>query len=553
MSAIATRVQKTSASPSVKHYAFRTQSLSALAPAREKLVNSTAEPSLTSLLLFGTLAGVILLLAGINYVNLTLARSLSRTREVGIRKAAGALRWQVTGQFLIESVLVSLFALGLAGVMWLGVQQLPSVQRYILNQTQQDGLLWVLFVGFTVTVGLVAGLIPARILSAYLPAQVLRGTISSNSIGKINWRKGLTIGQFSISLIFMVFVTVMYRQAIYMATATYGFQRERILNVPLAGQPYARLADSFRQQTGVEQVSAASVRMGLEFGDSQQLRKRRGGDSTNALSIAADAQFVPNLNLKVIAGKNLPPSVSDSAGRFVLLNQQAVAKLDLGTPSQAVGQTIWLNDSTDVQIIGVLKDFHFLNLKHAITPLVIRYQPDQFQIAQIRVKDGSPTIIPALMRAWRQLKTDAPFTYSWYDQELYDHHFHRDDTLFLALLAAMTLSIACLGLLGMVTYTMQTRTKEIGIRKVMGANVTQVVVLLSSNFVRMLVIAGLVGLPIGYWAGQLFLQEYTYKTAVGAGVLVFAFGTLLLIGGITIGLQTYRAALMNPVKSLRSE
>ena len=553
LSAIVSQVQKTSSSASDKKYAFRAQSLAALSPALEELVNSTAEPRLTGLLLFGALAVVILLLAGINYVNLTLTRSLDRTREVGIRKVTGAMRWQVTGQFLVESVTVALFALGLAGVMWLGVQQLPSVQRYIIGQTQQDSLLWLLFIGFTVIVGLVAGLIPARILSAYLPAQVLRGTVSNSSAKGINWRKGLIIGQFSVSLIFIVFVTVMYRQATYMATASYGFQREHILNVPLAGQPYARLANAFRQQTGVEYVSAASVRMGLDFGDSQQLRRRRGGDSTNAQLIAADAQFVPNLNLQVVAGKGLPPSVADSAGRFVLLNQLAVVKLGLGTPSQAVGQTIWLNDSTDVQIIGVLKNFHFLNFKHAITPLVIRYQPDLFQIAQIRVKDDSPAIILALAQAWKRFQPGVPFTYSWYDQELYDHHFHRDDNVFLALLTAMTLSIACLGLLGMVAYTTQTRTQEIGIRKVMGANVSQIVVLLSSDFVRMLVIAGLVGLPIGYWAGQLFLQEYTYKATIGVSLLVLAFGILLLIGGMTIGLQTYRAALMNPVKSLRNE
>ena len=553
LSAITAQVHKTSTATVTERYTFRVQPLSALSPAREALVNSTDEPRLSGLLLFGALAVVILLLAGINYVSLTLARSLDRTREVGIRKVVGALRWQVIGQFLIESVLVSLLALGLAAAMWQGVQQLPSVQRYIVGQTQQDALLWGLFVGFTLLVGLVAGLIPARILSAYLPVQVLRGAISHRATSRINWRKILIIGQFSISLIFMVFVTVMYRQSVYMATASYGFQREHILNVPLAGQSYGRLADAFRQQSGVELVSAASVRMGLDFGDSQSLRKRRGGDSTNAQLIAADAQFVATMNLTVVAGKNLPPSVGDSAGRFVLLNQQAVGKLNLGTPAQAVGKTIWLNDSTDVQISGVLKDFHFLNLKHAITPLVIRYQPDRFAFAQLRIKDSSPATVATLSQVWKGLKADAPFTYSWYDQELYDHHLHRDNNLFLALLTAMTLSIACLGLLGMVSYSTQTRTKEIGIRKVMGANVSQVLVLLSADFVRMLAIAGLVGLPIGYWAGQLFLDEYAYKTAVTVGLLGFAFGTLLLLGGMMIGLQTYRAALMNPVKSLRNE
>lgn len=553
LSALVARVRKTHPVVDQQPYTFRVQPLAALSPAREALVNGTMEPRVTSLLLFSGLAIVILLLAGINYVNLTLARSLDRTREVGIRKTVGALRWQVMGQFLIESALVSLLALGLAGIMWQGVQQLPSVQRYILDQTQEDGLLWLLFIGFAILVGVVAGFIPARILSSHRPAQALRGPVSNPSASGFSWRKGLIIVQFSVSLIFMVFVLVMNRQATYMATATYGFQREHILNVPLAGQPYSRLANAFRQQSGVEQVSAASVRMGLDFGDTQSLRKQRRGDSTNAQLIAADAQFVPNLNLELLAGKNLPPSVADSAGRLVLLNQQAVAQLGLDTPAQAVGQTLWLNDSTDVQVVGVLKDFHFLNLKHAITPLVIRYQPNRFQIAQVRVKDGAPTVISALGKTWKGFASNTPFTYSWYDQELYDHHLHHDDNVFLGLLTVLTLSIACLGLLGMVTYTTQTRTKEIGIRKVMGANISQVLVLLSIDFMRMLVIAGLVGLPIGYWAGQLFLQEYAYKIAVGANLLLLAFGTLLAIGGITIGLQTYRAALMNPVKSLRNE
>ncbi|MGV3561345.1 ABC transporter permease [Larkinella arboricola] len=539
-------------------YGFRAQALTEITPDLEDLISITGAGATTigSLLSFGAVALVILLLAGFNYINLTLARSLSRAREVGVRKATGALRSQLMGQFLVESTVIVLIALGLAYLLLIAVEPLPIVQRLTQN-TRYDAMLWLYFILFALATGAVAGLVPARVLSAYQPMQVLRGQIGPRLLRGISWRKALIVVQFSVTLTAAIFMLVMYRQFSYMGSGDYGFNRENILNIPLTGSAadlgkYRLLANSLSKQVGVERVAAVSESMG-HYGDGWQIRRERGGNTVRIESFAVDHNFVPSMRLTVVAGQNLPVSASDSAGHFILINETAVRALQLGNPQQAVGQTLWL-DSTDVQVAGVLKDFNFMSFKWNIMPLMVRYEPKRFRMLHVSVADGaSETVLPRVETLWKQVNPQEPLSYGWYQEELYEQHMHWDDQLFFYLLIGMALSIACLGLLGMVTYTTETRTKEVGIRKVMGATVMQIVVLLSKSFVGLLLIAGLIALPIGYSLGRLFLQEFAYHVSVGIETLGVCFGAMLLIGGLTIGIRTYRAALANPTDSLRNE
>ncbi len=533
-------------------YALRSQVLSGISPAREELRNGTWEPTLGGLLAIGGLALVILLLAGFNYVNLTLARSLSRAREVGVRKVAGALRSQIVGQFMAESVLLSLLALGCAYVFLTAMELLPSVLRST-QTVQRDGTLWLFFLGFALLTGLVAGLVPARVLSGYQPVQVLRGQVGPRLFRGMGLRKGLMVTQFVVSLVFMVFVAVMYRQFQYMATASYGFDRENSLSIAIAPTDYRRLAHTIAQLPGVERVAATSSPLGFRSSYTRLSPDRnRNYIPSNVYSI--DRNFVENMGLTFLAGQNLPVSASDSAGYFVLLNEKAATALTFKSARAAVGQLLWLEDSTEVQVVGVLNNFNYQNLSQPLRPLMLRYQPDEFRYLNVKVEPGARTrVIPALEQAWKQLNPQEPFVWQWVDEELYNHHLHLDDLSVSGLLVFMALSIACLGLLGMVTYTTTTRIKEIGIRKIMGANATQIVTLLSRDFVRLLLLAGVIALPLGYAAGRLFLHEFAHHIDIGVGLLGTCLGVMLLVGGLTIGWQTYRAALTDPARSLRSE
>ncbi|GAA4410532.1 ABC transporter permease [Nibrella viscosa] len=535
-------------------YSFRPQALTKVSPGLEELAMSTYEREIGGLLVEIGVGLLTLLLAAFNYINLTLARSLSRAREVGIRKVAGALRWQLMGQFMAESVVLSLLALGLAYVMLQFVKPMPFVQQWLIGGVQWDETLWVVFILFSIVTGLLAGLVPARVLSGFQPAQVLRSTMGLRVLRGISLRKSLIVAQFTISMIALIFLLTMGRQQHYMATADYGFRREGILTMPINGIPYQRLAHEFNQLSGVERVSATSGLFG-SFGDTQVFRmKQTASDSMMAFTFAVDHQFVPNINLSVLAGQNLPASASDTAGRFILINEEAVKAFRLGSVGEAVGKSLWLNDSTELQIAGVLKDFRFTSFAWSIKPLVLRYQPSQFRYLNIGVAKGvEDAVLADAMTVMKKLTPYEPFTGQWYDDFLYQRHNHREDLDFLSLLTGLALSIACLGLLGMVTYTTETRTKEVGIRKVMGANVAQIIALLSWDFVKLLLIASAIALPLGALAGMAFLINFAYHVSIGIETLGLCFLVMLLLGGLTIGWRTYRAASANPVQSLRTE
>ena len=533
-------------------YTLRTQRLTRISPAREELRNSTWEPTLGGLLGVGGMALLILVLAGFNYVNLTLARSLSRAREVGVRKVAGALRTQIVGQFIVESVLLSLLALGLAYVFLLGMELLPPILRST-QSVQRSATLWLAFVGFALLTGVVAGLVPARILSGYQPTQVLRGHFGPRLFRGMGFRKALMVMQFVVSLVFMVFAMVMYRQFQYMATASYGFDRENSLSIPVPSTNYRLLAAKLAQQTGVQRVAATSSPLGFHA-DYTRISADHFRNIIPVNAFAVDRNFIENMGLTVLAGQNLPVSASDSAGRFVLLNEKAVEQLRFKSPQAAVGQLLWLADSTEVRIVGILRDFNYQNLSQPLRPLLLRYQPNAFRYLNIKIDRGvRAAIVPKLERAWKALNPTEPFTYEWTDETLYNHHLHLDDLSVLGLLVGMALSIACMGLLGMVTYTTATRTKEVGIRKVMGATVGQLVALLSRDFVKLLLVAGLIALPLGYAVGRLFLHEFAHHITIGIGILGGCFAAMLLAGSLTIGWRTYRAAQSNPVNSLRAD
>ena len=546
-------------SPNQTSYSLRTQALTRISPSRESLRQPMMNEYHYSNLLSEFIVGLItLLLAGFNYVNLTLARSIGRAREVGVRKVVGALRWQVMGQFLAESVILALLALGLAYGMAEVIRTLPIPNYWFMVKLKWDVTLWLILIGFTLITGLLAGLAPARILSGFEPAQVFRSYTGLRVIRGLSFRKTLIVVQFTISLVAMIVLVTLVRQFRYFSTADYGFRRERVLNIRIGDQPAQRMINELNQLAGVERVTATSNLLS-ELHDSRYVRRERNGrDSAKAALVAIDSNFLQTMGLTLLAGRNLPTNNGAASrgqkSRFALINEEAVRTFQLGNPGEAVGRSLWLNDSTEVQVAGVLKSFRFAWLTEPIKPLLLVHQPRQFRYVSVAVAQGAEqTILAETKRIWKGLLPYEPFTGEWFDDHLSRKYDNSEFINLLSLLIGMSLSIACLGLLGIVTYNTQMRVKEVGIRKVMGATVAQIVTLLSWDFVKLLLIAGLIAYPLGYLAGTALLSYIAYRVSIGFETLGLCLGLLLFVGSLTIGLRTYRAAQANPRDSLRTE
>lgn len=537
-------------------YTFRVQPLASISPTREALRNGTHEPARLELLIELGVGLLTLLLAGFNYINLTLARATNRAREVGIRKSAGARRWQVMGQFTTEAMILSLCALGLAYLMLLVISPMPSIQQYFIGGVRQDATLWFIFILFSLVVGFIAGLIPAWMLSGFDIVTVLRSSTGLRTIRGISLRKVLIVVQFTLTLIAVVFMTTMLRQNRFMARADYGFRREGVLLVPVSEANSQRLADNLSRQAGVQSIAHMSHRLGSAGGfmyTSVRLRKT-SSDSVRMSLMGVDAGFLPTMNLTLLAGQNLPKSVVDSVGQLVMINERAAYRLGFRDARTAVGQRFWLTDRQELTIIGVIKDFNHSTLARVLEPLILRYQPTTFRYLCVAVTPGYETAMLAKAKAvFRQIDPHQPFAGQWYTNYLEERHAHTNDTNVLLVLIGLALSIACLGLFGMVTYQAEIRTREVGVRKVLGATATQIVTLLARDFIKLLLIAATIALPIGYLYSRLILNNFAYHVDLGVETLGTCLLLLIGVGSLTIGWRTYLAAQTNPVNSLRTE
>ncbi len=542
----------------IKDLRFRRQLVSRISPDFQGLMNNPGVEPWFKLLVNIIMMLVIISLAIFNYTNLTLTRSLSRAREIGVRKVAGAARWQLILQLLMESVLLAFFALMIG---FLGLQLMKSFiyARWLTWEVQHPFILWLAFIGFTLFTGVVAGIAPARILSNGKPVLMLKGLLGSAVLPKLGFRKVLIVIQFVVSLVFMVFSAVMYSQFRYMATDNATFNRKNILNIPLADHnTYRLLSNEISKLSGVNSVGATSAPFNEGAEKAMITRNDRikaGMETLQAYKYAVDAAFIRNMRLAFVAGNNLPENSSDSLkGHFVVINEKAVQSLGLTDARNSIGQTIVL-DSSEMIVAGVVKNFNFMRYEMPVTPLVLQYDPHAFKTLSLSVQDGvkQEPLVASLQSLWKRLYPYEPFLYSWYEQQMYDDYMENEDLKLFGVIILIVFVIASLGMLGVVTHNMERRVKEVGVRKVMGAGVGQIIRLLSWSFVKLILIAALVGLPLGGFLGSLFLHIFTYRATPGIWVYAACLGSLSLVGMLTIGIQTYRTATSNPAITLRQE
>ncbi|MCD9017982.1 ABC transporter permease [Parachryseolinea silvisoli] len=528
---------------------FDLQALSSITPQASDLQREISRgPSRGSLLAEGGIVLIILLAACFNYTNLSVARALTRGKEVGIRKLSGAQRWQIVAQYVTEAILLAFIALFLANVILAPILQYkPFNDGYEMVPDVTISLrLLLMFVGFAVFVGMLAGALPAWILSAFQPARVLRGVGNHKLMGGISLRKALTVFQFSLSLVILVFLATFYRQFDYMANADVGFTTAGVALVPAGSHPEAA-ETAFRTLPGVRGTALTSGSVGA----TNQVKVSRSNRDEQGLSMeyhSSTAEWMKMMELEIVAGSALP----DHA-QTVVVNQKAVAAFEFNGPDAAIGSVIYLQDSIPVTIAGVVKDFYIHGYGNPIPPLVLQNNRDKLQFIALKTEQASPALTAKLKEEWKKLNPSASFEPIWLDEEMRKGNDQSAEISLLGFLGFMTVTIASLGLLGLVVYTVETRRKEVSVHKILGASVGNVVSLLSTSFFRLLIVSGAIALPVGYLLSTIFLANFANRVSVGAADLTLCFAFLLTIGLVTILSQTWRAALEDPARNLRSE
>ncbi len=535
-------------------------------PLSAPLLNEIATgmlPSSVGLFLV-VLALLVLVAAGFNYVNLSTARSLTRAREVGVRKAIGAHRQQVMGQFTAEAVVVACVAFAVALVLLQGLvpayNQLSIHQELAAQIDVTPGLmLYGLFALFALAVGAVAGLYPAWHLSRFQPARILKASAQQTpGFSGMTPRKVLIVLQFAIALIVIVTTTLVYRQAQHMARADTNFRTSGLVQVELQAADYGPFQQKARQLPGIEQVGAASD---VPLSGSMQsvgLQSDRTPEPLNhSLYYALDFEAMEAFDFPFVATGNWSEARFEG-GQTVVINETAVRELGFESPQAAVGQPVTLHRDTAraVQIIGVIEDFQFFFLESKARPVVFHYSPSDVQLALAQVAPGKEqAAIEQLRATWRQLDGTNPPSVRRYS-DVFGERFAAplaDASFVLGLGAGLAILISCLGLLGMATYTVQTRLREIGIRKAMGASVSSILSLLSKDVAGLVAIAVVAGLPVGWWINQLWLQNVAYRIELGWGTFALSAVGMLALALLAIGPQTIRAARLDPATTLRDE
>jgi len=520
----------------------------------------TALPAGVAYFLLG-LAFIILLTACFNYVGLTVSRALKRAREVGVRKLFGARRYQVFLQFLVEALIVSTVSMLGAIVLlaWLvpafnGMMFVVQTGTSLTVDFAADPGLYGILALFTVIIAIAAGVYPAFYLSKFKPARAVKGSGDLSGAGGSRMRKSLVVVQFSLSIIFIVITTTMFRQASFMVNADYGFEQKNIVNVQLFSVPFENFRNELSKSSNIEMVSGTNPLPAMGSRSDRWLRTPGMDDPIKGYAYSIDENFVGNLGLTILAGRNVSPDIASDRDRTVLVNEQFLARLDLGSPQEAIGGVFIVGDSTEMQIAGVLKNYQADVISIDTTPNFLRYNPDGLSWANVRIVPGRNAEAEEDIRAaWTKMGHARAIEFEEFESQLANNFMNllvKDVLNLVGFIAILALIIASLGLLGIATFNVERRTKEISIRKVLGASVADVIRLLTREFILLMTISLVISVPLAWLISNLWLQEFANRIDLGVGIFVFGVGSIMTIALLIISSQTMRAALENPVDNL---
>jgi putative ABC transport system permease protein len=513
----------------------------------------------TNLLVFSIVGIFVLLIAGVNFVNLTTARSSERAREVGIRKVAGAWRGELIGDFLGESVLQALIAFLLAVLL---CSLLIPVFNGLAGKPMSKGLLQhpgdlLIFLGIAAGIGLLAGIYPALVLSAFRPVVVLKGRFSAGSRGGM-LRRSLVVFQFVISIGFIAATFIIRAQLNYLRNHPLGFEDHQMLVLDTHGDEHKMtLKTEIGKLPGVLSTGLSSSTPGnggLLYSLSD-LENNKGVMQTGNLNIyLVDADYMRQYKLSLVAGRNFSTAFATDSTHAMIINETAAKELGYVDPQDAIGIR-FKSFGREGRVIGVMKDFNYYGLRDAISPLAMLVDANDANLLSVHVNTaGLPGTLAAIQKVWKKVAPNRPFSYYFEDEQF--NRQYADEERFGRLFAdfsVLAILISCLGLLGLSSYSTLQRTREIGIRKVLGSSVAGMVRLLSGEFLRLVALALVIAVPLCWFFMHRWLEVYYYRIAFPWWTLITAGGIALAIALLTIGFQTVKAALANPVESLRTE
>lgn len=511
------------------------------------------------LYIFSAVAIFMLLIACINFINLSTAGASKRAKEVGIRKVMGSAKFELIKQFLLESILITFIALLISIVF---IQLVLPLFNDLSGKNLSLGLninRIVTFLSIGILVGLLAGTYPAFFLSSFKPIATLKGKMNAGT-KSFGLRSGLVVFQFFISVSLITGTIIVYQQMKFIQSRKLGYDKDQLMILPNSGT-LGKNEKVFKEQLlndpRVVNATISGYKPAGPSYNNNSLSYPAGKEDQmmTTLEYKVDEQYIPTLGIEMAAGRNFSSAMpTDSLS--MIINETAARAFGWG--SNAVGQRIFRQNSSrgpnvTYTVIGVVKDFHFKSLHQVITPLLMVLQPESGLIIKVKTKD-IPGLLASMKQQWAKFNAEEPFTYTFMD-ELYNKTYSAEQKTgrILNIFAVLTVLVACMGLFGLATYTAEQRSREIGIRKVLGASVTQVTQMLSKDFLKLVLIACVIAFPLSWWAMHQWLQDFAYRITIGWVVFVLSGIIALVISFLTVSTQVIRAALANPVKSLRTE
>ena len=505
----------------------------------------------------------ILLIACLNFMNLATARSSNRAKEVGLRKVVGAQRLQLVSQFLGESLMVSLLSLGLA--MLIVKLTIPLVTRMTGITLSFSQLLtpWVLIplIAGSILVGLAAGVYPAFVLSAFRPVSTLKGILRSGSRG-FTMRTILVVVQFAISIVLIFGTMIMYKQFHFMKNQHLGFEKEQQLILPLRGgisitENYESVKDYFSRHPSITSAAVSSSVPGRPLSSfSIRIVGEDDERSQDMFHMFFDHDFVPNYGIEMVAGRAFQKEMSTDIRGAFLINKAAVKAFGWRNPEDALGKHLQTGFGGRINpIIGVAKNFHYRGLQSEVEPLVMEFQPDIFRYITLSIEISNLKETLAFVESqWKTMFSGNPYESFFLDTD-FEQQYRSDEQVgrIFGIFTVLGLFIACLGLLGLASFTAESRTKEIGIRKVLGASVTGIVFMLSKQFTKWVLLANVIAWPVAYYIMSRWLKNFAYRADINILIFVISGLLVLAIALLTVSFQSIRAATADPADSLRYE
>ncbi|WOK07557.1 ABC transporter permease [Imperialibacter roseus] len=498
---------------------------------------------------------VIMVSACFNYTNLSIARSLTRAKEVGIRKVVGAGKAHIAGQFIVEAIVISLLSLCLAILLFFPIRneflQLNEFASGMVSLSPSPAL-FLLFGVFAIAIGILAGVVPAVSFSKIKSLHV-SGRLSNRPMKGLGLRRTLIVLQYAFSLAFITVATLAYKQFHYSVNFDLAYDTKNVLNIDLQKNNPDVVIEQLRQLNEVEAVAQSFSVMSTGYYWYTQVRYL--GDSAYFNFNSIDENYIPLLDHKLLAGSNFHHMAGDVKSAGVIVNEKFIERLGIGSPEEAIGKVVYFNGVKE-SVLGVVEDFHYGMLDSPVEPFVFRYTPQNYKVVHVKLRDGALlAAMDEISRTWDELDPSHPLKAEFYDQHIeaaYQEYLTMVKVV--GFLAIISLSIASLGLLGMVVFTTESRMKEISIRKVLGATEGSLLYLLSRGFVTLLLIAGLLAVPVTTWVFEKkVLSNVIYKAPVGPLELLSGVAFVLVLALIAIGTQTIKAARTNPSQILRNE